>query len=152
MVEWKYTLFSAHSCPSRLVNLSPRYGSVIELIQARLELANRFSPVYISPMCNLYSQTRNVEAVLRLSRAAQPRVRDRAAAHDLYWMDGSVPDCPARRRAALSQPRVLQRESLMAVVIRKAKDGARAGADELGFVPTGWQRRAASPMCATTGY
>jgi hypothetical protein len=73
MVEWKYTLFSAHSCPSRLVNLSPRYGSVIELIQARLELANRFSPVYISPMCSLYSQTRNVEAIRRLFRISDNR-------------------------------------------------------------------------------
>ena len=83
-----------------LVNLSLRYGSVVELIQTRPEVANRFSPVSISPMCNLYSQTHNVEAVLRLSRAAQPRDRDRAAAHDLYWMDGSGDPQGRGRRAS----------------------------------------------------
>ena len=56
--------------PGSKVSVDYRYGP---------ELANRFSPVYISPMCSLYSQTRNVEAIRRLFRISTIKLLGRMA-------------------------------------------------------------------------
>ena len=72
MVEWKYTLFSAHFLPPGQ-SVSTRVRLVAAPIQPGRELVNRFSPVYISAMRNLYSQTRNVEAIRRLFQISDNR-------------------------------------------------------------------------------
>ena len=91
-------LFSAHPCPRPVVQTSVRL--VAAPIQPGPELANRFSLVYISHMCNLYSQTRNVEAIRRLFR---------------------IPD--NRTTRIKSQPAIFP--GWAAPVIRKAEDGER---------------------------
>ena len=66
-----HAVLCAFPAPGRVsLNLSPRRAAAAH---PGPELANRFSPVYISPMCNLYSQTRNVEAIRRLFRISDNR-------------------------------------------------------------------------------